>query len=76
MTYPSNKEAAIAMAETLMEVSRQHDHPVTLCVIRRRWRPGYQIVPLAAAKIALGDWYLTDFKRIEWVSLTGHEPKC
>jgi hypothetical protein len=75
MTYPNNKEAAIALAETMMAYCHQFGPPPTLCVILRR-EGNYQVLPLTAAKIAMGDWFLTNFKRIKWVTVTGHEPRC
>jgi hypothetical protein len=74
MTYTNNKEAAIALCETMQAEIRQNDNPITLCVVKRRGR--YDVVPLAAAKHVLGDYFLTDFTRIEWVALTGQEGKC
>jgi len=70
-----NLDAAIAKVAELIEISRREDLRVTLCVVRRH-AGVYDVVPLAAAKTVLGYHYLCDFKRIEYVAVTGHEPRC
>ena len=74
MNYANNREAAIALCETMQAELRAADSPVTLCVVKRKAK--YSVVPLAAANTVLGDFFLTDFTKIKWVALTGREPVC